>query len=82
MKLADSDGKLYSSVAADQLCMNVVVPRLESVGIDKKATRRWMCEASSEASEPGEGGGLRRSKRSESGGDERAHGDVKPITVV
>ena len=33
-----------------------------------------LCEASSEASEPGEGGGLRRSKRSKSGGDERAHG--------
>ena len=73
MKLADSGGKLYSSVAADQLCMDVVVPRLESVGVDKKAIRRWMCEASSEASEPGEGGGLRRSKR-RSDGDERAHG--------
>ena len=40
MKLADSVGKLYSSVAADQLCMDSVVPRLESVGVDKKAIRR------------------------------------------
>ena len=39
----------------------------------KQSAGDGLCEVSSEASEPGEGGGLRRSKRRKSGGDKRAH---------
>ena len=46
-------------------------PRLESVGVEKKAIRPWIVRSKLRGySEPGEGGGLRRSKRSRSGGDE------------
>ena len=46
---------------------------LKASGSKRKQSADGLCEASSEASEPGEGGGLRRSKRRRSGGGKRAH---------
>ena len=60
LKLADS-GKLCSIMAAG--CMSRT-PRLESVGVEKERNPPMCCEKQAQRlAKPGEGGGLRRSKR-------------------
>ena len=46
---------------------------MKASGSKRKQSADGLCEASSEASKPGEGGGLCRFKRKRIGSDERAH---------
>ena len=72
---------LCNSMAADCVC--VAGPHdLKASGSKVKQSAHGLCKASSEASEPGEGGGLRRSKKSRIGGDEVAHGWYNAVGSV